>query len=617
MDYPNVYEFEVNHIYGDETVKITVYSGLTVFVGPNASGKTQTLKSLRNSLKRTLGADKVRYLSSNRIGTMENYRSKVDQFSYSLNSFKIGDRKDKDSRKQIETATGDFFTMDEKKDVYIKVAERLSVLFGRQIYLRWDAGNLKVFFEKSGTQEEYSAAVEASGLVNVISILAALFDKDIEVLLIDEPEVSLHPQLQSYLLREMKKAAREYKKTIIISTHSTEMISFDNIEDISSLVFFSDKKLPIQVSPSAEELKNRKLQDFVMRMGQIYKAGFFAKRVLLIEGASDLLVCKCLLQKLDLNIDIAGTQIIPVEGKGQFPVIAKLFRMINKEVCILTDLDGFTDDNNVTELFCSLPKADSIACKNSHKSMSEMIHNVRNNMTELVDTNQGKVVQFYESHPYWSNRDPSDKDATKAIRRATIAQLLSIPRESLAQWPDSELWGSLRDSLDNLLSALETVGCFVLRKGAIESYYQSAKDTTYDGKPSKAAEETSYLQDKGEEYIREKYGDIIRALEFVALTRRVDESFAVKKELLTELALVLELRLENSDTEKLYAAIKQSKGTADSLFSYEPISENGRRGIGVSLKSDIIDVTGFPFKIFCGDNVNEVVRRSIFPRNRY
>ena len=68
MDYPNVYEFEVNHIYGDEIVKITVYSGLTVFVGPNASGKTQTLKSLRNSLKRTLGADKVRYLSSNRIG---------------------------------------------------------------------------------------------------------------------------------------------------------------------------------------------------------------------------------------------------------------------------------------------------------------------------------------------------------------------------------------------------------------------------------------------------------------------------------------------------------------------------------------------------------------------
>ena len=54
--------------------------------------------------------------------------------------------------------------------------------------------------------------------------MAALFDEVVEVLLIDEPEVSLHPQLQSYLLREMKSAAKRYNKTIIISTHSAEMI---------------------------------------------------------------------------------------------------------------------------------------------------------------------------------------------------------------------------------------------------------------------------------------------------------------------------------------------------------------------------------------------------------
>ena len=67
-----------------------------------------------------------------------------------------------------------FFTLDDRKDVYIKVSERLSVLFNRQIFLRWDAGNMKVFFGKSGSTSEYSVAVEASGLVNIISILAAL-----------------------------------------------------------------------------------------------------------------------------------------------------------------------------------------------------------------------------------------------------------------------------------------------------------------------------------------------------------------------------------------------------------------------------------------------------------
>lgn len=610
MEYPYVHNFNVKNIYGEQPVQITIYSGLTVFVGPNASGKTQTLKALRTSLKKVFGSEKVRYLSSNRIGTMETYRSRVGQYTYSPDDYIVGDRNNKKSRKEIEIAAGDFFTMDEKKDIYIKVAERLSVLFGRQIYLRWDAGKLKVYFEKTDSQEEYSVAVEASGLVNVISILAALFDKDVEVLLIDEPEVSLHPQLQSYLLREMKKAAREYKKTIIISTHSTEMISLSNISDMSNLVFFSDKKLPVQVSPTAPELENHKLKDFVMRMGQIYKAGFFAKKILLIEGASDLIISKCLLQKLDLNIDVAGSQIVPVEGKGQFPVITKMFRLVNKEVCILTDLDGFTDDNKVTELFSTSPEADEIARSNSHRSMAEMIQNVRDEMTKLVDANQDRLAPIYESHPYWSNRKPSD-DATKAIRRAVIAQLLSSSQESLAQWPDADVWCSMQISLDNLLSSLEKIGCFVLRKGAIESYYQFAPSTTYDEKPTKAVEETSNLQDQSEAYIREKYGDIIRALEFVALTKKVDESFAVKKELLSELALVIGMLPRISDTKELYAAIKQAKGNNDSLFTYDPINENGRLGVNVSIKSEIIDVSGFPFRIFCRDNVNDVVERTI------
>lgn len=207
VNYPHTLNFKVNKIFGDQDVQITIHSGLTTFVGTNASGKTQTLKALRNNLKKAIGPNKVRYLSSNRIGNMEGYRSKVDQYGRSAEDYTVGDQAAKKIRQEIETANGDFFTMDARKDVYIKVAERLSVLFNRQVFIRWDAGKMKVLFGKAGSDEEYSIAVEASGLVNVISILAAIFDEGIEVLLIDEPEVSLHPQLQSYLLREIKSSA--------------------------------------------------------------------------------------------------------------------------------------------------------------------------------------------------------------------------------------------------------------------------------------------------------------------------------------------------------------------------------------------------------------------------
>lgn len=238
MNYPYTSTIKVPNIFRDKDITIMFYSGVTTLIGPNGSGKTQTLKALRDYFKSKIGQDKVRYLTSNRIGAMEEYRSKTRLHSFLIDNFNLGSQDQKRGRHLIETANGDFFTMDERKDVYIKVAERLSVFFNRQIYLRWDAGNLKVFFEKTANQQEYSVVAEASGLINIISILAALFDESIEVLLIDEPEVSLHPQLQSYLLREIKTAVEKYRKTIVISTHSAGMIGLSNTSDLCNYIFF-------------------------------------------------------------------------------------------------------------------------------------------------------------------------------------------------------------------------------------------------------------------------------------------------------------------------------------------------------------------------------------------
>lgn len=610
MNYPYKCNLKVSKIFGEQEVAITLYSGLTTFVGANASGKTQTLKALRDHFKSTIGNDKVRYLSSNRIGVMEQYRSKTNQYFYPEDSFNVGGQEAKQIRHEIETASGDFFAMDDRKDVYIKVAERLSVMFNRQIYIRWDAGNMKVFFEKTETEEEYSVVAEASGLVNVISILAALFDEYVEVLIIDEPEVSLHPQLQSYLLREIQKSVSSYGKTIIISTHSTEMIPFNSIKDFSNLIFFTEKKHLIQVEPEKPELQNRKLKDFIMRMSQVYKAGFFAKKVLLIEGASDLIICRFLSNKLNLNIDVAGSQIIPVEGKGQFPVITKLFRLIGKEVAVLTDLDGFIDDNSVVDLFSQLPNAKELANKYGNDSIYEMVKSIRSKIAELAKLHKDSMEDIYKIHPYWINKTDKD-DEDKALRRALIAQLFSVDDDSLQKWPDSVAWISLKTRLKSLFSILETVGCFILKKGAIESYYLCASNTTYSEKPSAAAEEIGGLESQSNELICSKYEDVINSLKYAALTKTIDESFAVKKELLSELALVLEVLPEVSNEKQISSIIKQSKGKSTSLFDYKIINDKDKLGVEVSLRSNIIDVSGMPFQVFVGQNVNEVVNEHV------
>lgn len=610
MEYPHTLHFNVEKIFDNQEVQITLYSGLTILVGTNASGKTQTLKKIRDIMKSELGGNKVRYLSSNRIGNMEQYRSKTNQYSYPIDDYTLGDQATKRARLQIETACGDFFAMDERKDVFIKVSERLSVLFNRNIFIRWDAGQMKVFFGKTDSEQEYSVAAEASGLVNVISILAALFDESVEVLLIDEPEVSLHPQLQSYLLREMKNVVKKYNKTIIISTHSAEMIELNKASDLCNYIFFRKNTLPKQISPDAPELNSVKLKEFLLRMSLIYNEGFFAKKVLLIEGSSDMILCRYLCNRLDLNLDVAGSQIIPVEGKGQFPIIMKLFRLIGKEVCVLTDLDGFTDDNSIINLFSELPEGTKIANDHGNENLQSMIREIKTKIDEVIRSTKDNMISIYSQHPYWINRE-LEAGEDKIIRRALVAQLFTVDEDELLTWPDSQEWTSLKKRITVLLDILEELGCFILRKGAIESYYTFSPNTTFNGKPSAAAHEVSCWEEKSTEQIYEHFSDITRSLQFAALEKNVDESFAVKKELLSELALILGILPEVSTEKEILSCIKQSKGSVDSLFDYKIINENKRLGVEVSLKSEIIDVAGFPFKAFVGDNVNSLIDEKI------
>ena len=604
VDYPQLIKVSVENIFSHE-VSISLNSSITFFIGANGSGKTQTLKALRDKFKNTFKDQKVRYLSSNRMGMMEQYRSQVNQYGYSPNDYSIGDRAMKTQRLSIETATGDFFTMDDKKDVYIKVAERLSVLFQRQIYLRWDSGQMKAYFEKNNGNKEYPVASEASGLVNLISIMAALFNDEVNILLIDEPEVSLHPQMQSYLLREMKRAANR-GKTIIVSTHSSEMMSLTNAKDFCNFVFFEEDKDPVQISPDAEELKSSKLQEFLVRMGQNYRNAFFAKKILLIEGVSDMIMCRAIENKLELDTDIAGAHIIPVEGKGQFPVITKLLRLVNKEIAILTDLDGFIDDNSIINLFSNLPKANEIANKMGMGTLSEIIQKVKNDSFSLIDENKDNMKDICSKHPYCKNADNSD---VKTLRRAMTGQIFSTGDLDIKEWPNAENWISIKKRLSSVFSQLEQLGLFILRKGALESYYISADSETYTDKPSEAIKETLAIETKNKSVVINTYDDIIRPLKYISLPAVIDESFAVRKELLSELPLALEILRKNPESavQDIYTAIKQIKNVSTSIFKYEIIKEMDKTKLRVAIETGILEVIGFPFDISLDDNVNKFV----------
>ena len=407
-------------------------------------------------------------------------------------------------------------------------------------------------------------------------------------------------------------------KTVVLSTHSQEMVCISRTEDICRYVFFSEGKLPLQMKPEEEVLKSSKLQEFLWRMGEVYKIGFFAKKVLLIEGVSDLILCKAISRKLSLAIDVAGCQIIPVDGKGQFPIVAKLFLALGKEVSILTDLDGFLDDAEVVNIFNTQEKAITIANACSARSLSEMVHGVKTDLDNLMRRTYQNLVSVYKSHPYYTKESETELNANseklmQTIKRALVAELFSRSDEDVLRWDGGKEWQALRIRIGSVLEALEKAGCYVLRKGAIESYYQFANNAAYDEKPSNAVKEVEGMTPLSNDDVEAHYDVMVRALKSVAITEVVDESYAVRKELLSELALAMEVVGNKQDATEsdVTAAIKQSKGLVNSLFKYEVVHENGKAGLKVLTNAATLKIKGMPFVIYSGENVNTKVRETV------
>ena len=607
-------------ITGIQNKIIKINGGVTTFLGPNGSGKTQLLRGLKNSLGNHANGKKIRYVSAGRLGPMENFRSDFDGQRGGRPEFdnaRFGNKSSTTRRHQTETILGDFGTLSERPDILIKVQERLRKLFKRDLTIDWDGGNLKVFFSRVDqvNSSNYSSAREASGLLHLVAMLAALYDEEVGCLLIDEPEVSLHPQLQSFVMDEILKVAgpnnEAGKKLVFISTHSTEFIEVSSVEQLSTIVFCKDVlEEPVQIDPTIGEFQSRKLQALLTRLGQEHKLALFCHSPLLVEGPSDEIICSAINRKLYINLEAAGSQILPVTGKGQFPVVIKLMRLIGKSPALLADADALTDNLDIIGVFTTLEKANVYASELGHRDAPELARNIYNDFCQQVADNWSDIQIHTEQHYYWVNRD-TEKDELIAKRRSAFCWLFSNDDLLIAAENNGDNWVSIKHRLSTLLDLLEKLGCFILRKGTIEAYYQHVSNLTNDEKPNAASYEVNGLMGEPVEAVRTEYDDILRALNHCSQAKEINEAEAIRDLLLAVITPALAtIKKETTDAElRLYS--NNLFGAKSSLFTLSKEENGDDIYLIVELASNILEVEGFPLKIKKGSNPIEIVNEAL------
>ena len=186
----------------------------------------------------------------------------------------------------------------------------------------------------------------------LLKVIAELSKEKI-IILIDEPELHLHPQAQHKLFEEIKVSEVQF----VLSTHSEIFVDLGNWQSIKR--FDRGHQFPEKIQLD-NELLNKKLSQHLDEIKKYFhdKCIFFrennemlfSEKCLLVEGPADKHGLPVLAQKLDKEWDIT---IISCNGKNKIAHYLLLCIAFGIDYFVVYDQDSDGDEANITAISAS------------------------------------------------------------------------------------------------------------------------------------------------------------------------------------------------------------------------------------------------------------------------
>jgi len=146
------------------------------------------------------------------------------------------------------------------------------------------------------------------GIINLMIIADAIYESaPNDTIIIDEPEVSLHPSAQKRLYSVLKRIAKDVQ--VILATHSPYFVDFEAIAQGANAARFYKEGEEIRIAALPSETK-RKIDGIIRNARNPHVLGanakeifFVSDNVLLVEGQDDVMCIEKASKSLNIPIN--------------------------------------------------------------------------------------------------------------------------------------------------------------------------------------------------------------------------------------------------------------------------------------------------------------------------